>query len=174
MSREKKTLVIDSLSEIFSQCSLGILADYRGLSAPEMTGLRRQLRGAGVEFRVVKNTLARFAAEKAGNSQLGEMMTGPVAVAFGYGEETGPAKVLVGYIRDTKSSLEIKGGFSGDRVLSRQEVVSLADLPPREVLIARVIGGMQSPIHNLVSQLAAPIRGFVGVLQARIQQLEGA
>jgi len=95
------------------------------------------------------------------------------AVAFGYGEIPEPAKVLTDYIRTTKSVLSIKGGFFEDRVLSSRDVESLAKLPSREVLISQVLAGMQSPIYGLVNVLAGPIRGIMGVLQARIQQLEG-
>jgi large subunit ribosomal protein L10 len=95
-------------------------------------------------------------------------------VAFGYGDATQAVKALSDYIRATKSILSIKGGFLADRVLSAKDLEILARLPSREVLISRVIGGMQSPIYGLVNVLAGPIRGIMGVLQARIKQLEGA
>ena len=173
MSREKKTQIIDGLQEFFSKCSIGVLTDYRGLSAAEMTDLRRTLRKSEVEYRVVKNTLARFAAERAGKDELAALFEGPVAIAFGYGDVTEPAKVLADYIRVSKASLSIKGGLLGDRVLTSGDVDTLATLPSREILIARVLAGMQSPVVNLISCLAAPMRGVIGVLQARIKQLEG-
>lgn len=122
---------------------------------------------------MVKNTLARFAAERAGKEDLGGSFKGPVAIAFGHGDITQPAKVLTEYIRTSKISLNIKGGFTGDRLLTPEEINTLTKLPSREVLIAKILSGMQSPIVNLVNCLAAPIRGIMGVLQARIQQLEG-
>ena len=173
MSREKKALIIDTLQQVFSKCSIGILTDYRGLSTPEMTNLRSRLRESGIEYKVVKDTLARFAAERAGKDELVSLFEGPVAVASGYGDITEPAKVLADYIRTSKASLDIKGGFIGDRVLTSGEVIILSTLPSREVLLARVLGGMQAPVSALVSQLLAPMRGIIGVLQARIQQLEG-
>ena len=171
---KKKGLVIDSIEENLAECSIGILTDYRGLTTAEITELRRKLKESGIRYRVVKNTMARFAAEKTGKDELAGLFEGPVAIAFGYDSITEPAKVLTAYIRDTKSSLSIKGGFFGDRLLSPQDVTALSTLPSREVLIARVVGGMQSPIYALVGCLANPLRGFVGVLQARIEQLEGA
>ena len=173
MSREKKTQIIDSLRETFSRCSIGVLTDYRGLSASEMTILRRKLRELGIEYRVVKNTLARFAAERASRADLVSSFQGPVAIAFGYGDIVEPAKTLADYIRASKSSLTIKGGFLSDRLLTSGEVSALSTLPSREILLAKVLGGMQSPIAALVNCLAAPLAGMARVLQARIKQLEG-
>jgi large subunit ribosomal protein L10 len=173
MSREKKAQIIDSLQEILSKCSAGVLTDYRGLSTAEINDLRRKLRASGIDYRVVKNTLAQFAAKRVGMNELADSFEGPVAIAFGYGEITEPARVLADYIRTSKSTLGIKGGFLGDRLLTSRDVEALATLPTREVLIGQVIAGIQSPIVALVSVLAGPIRGVMGVLQARIQQLEG-
>jgi len=173
MSREKKAQIIDSLQEVFSQCNIGILTDYRGLSASEINVLRRRLRESGIGYKVVKNTLARFAAERAGKDELASFLEGPIAVALGYGDITEPAKVLTDYIRTSKASLSIKGGFLGDKILTLAEVDTLSTLPSREILLAKVLGGMQSPIVALVSCLTTPIQGIIGVLQARIQQLEG-
>ena len=173
MSREKKTLIIDSLQEVFSKCSIGILTDYRGLSAPEMNDLRFRLRQSNIEYKVVKNTLARFAAERAGKDELASLFDGPIAIAFGYDAITEPARALADYIRTSKASLSIKGGFLGDKILTSAEVMSLSTLPSRDVLLARVLAGMQIPIFVLVSHLTTPIMGIIGILQARIQQLEG-
>jgi len=172
-SRGKKVQIIDKLQEAFSNSSVGILTDYRGLSAQEMFTLRRGLRESGIEYQVVKNTLARFAAEKAGKEELISSFQGPVAIVFGYGNITEPAKALADYIDTSKLNLRIKGGFLSDRVLTAQDVKTLSTLPSREILLARLLGGMQIPISSLVSYLTTPIRGFIGVLQARIQQMEG-
>ncbi len=173
MSREKKAQVIDSLQQLFSKCSIGILTDYRGLSVLEMTRLRRKLRDSGVDYKVVKNTLARLAAQRGGRGELADIFAGPIAIAFGYGDIVEPAKLLADYIQESKTDLTIKGGFLGGRLLTVEEVTTLPKLPSREVLLARVVGGVQSPISALVSRLAAPLQGMVGLLQARIQQLEG-
>jgi large subunit ribosomal protein L10 len=173
MSKEKKAQIIDRLQEAFSKCSIGILTDYRGLSTPEITILRRKLRESSVEYKVVKNTLARFAAERTGKDDLVSSFEGPIAIAFGYDDITEPAKALAGYIRASQASLSIKGGFLSDRLLTSEDVATLSTLPSREILLAKVLGGMQSPIVTLVSCLTTPIRGIIGVLQARIKQLEG-
>lgn len=173
MSREEKARVIEDLQETFTRCSIGILTDYRGLATSEMTSLRRSLQGSGSEYRVIKNTMARFAAERAGFNDLAESFVGPVAIAFGYDDIVIPAKVLADYIKGSQTELTIKGGFLGDRFLTADEVMTLSTLPPREIMLARVIGGMMSPISALLNCLSSPLRGLTGVLQARIQQLEG-
>ncbi|HEX79337.1 MAG TPA: 50S ribosomal protein L10 [Dehalococcoidia bacterium] len=172
MAREEKVRIVNELSEAISECSVAILTDYQGLTASEMDVLRRRLREQKIEYRVVKNTLARFAAEKADKEFLVGSLEGPVAIAFGYGDVTEPARALNGYIKDSDSPMSIKCGFMGDRLLTIDEISRLAKMPPREVLIAQVLAGMQAPVTGLVSCLAAPIRGFVGVLQSRIKQLE--
>lgn len=173
MLRKEKVRVIDTLQELFSKCNVGILTDYRGLPAQEMTNMRRTLRQSGVDYKVVKNTLARFAVQRVGREELASLFDGPVAVAFSYGDITELAKLVAGYIQASKTSLTIKGGFLGDRQLTSEEVKAIATLPSREVLLAMVVGGIQSPISTLMRCLTAPIQGVIGVLQARIQQLEG-
>lgn len=173
MSREKKAETIDRLQAAFSKASISILTDYRGLATSEMTDLRRRLQGSGGEYKVVKNTLARFAVARAGKEDFASSFEGPIAVAFGYGDVVAPAKVLASFIAEANTSLSIKGGLLGDRVLTSEEVISLARLPSREVLLARALGQMKSPIWALVNCLAAPMREMIGVLQARITQLEG-
>jgi large subunit ribosomal protein L10 len=172
-SKEKKAQIIDSLQQLISRCRIGVLTDYRGLSAVEMTDLRRRLRGSGIEYKVVKNTLARFAAGRAGKEELVSFFEGPVAIAFGYGDITEPARVLTNYIETFKASVSIKGGFLPDRLLTAEDITTLSALPSREILLARVAGGVQSPFSALVSYLAVPMTGIIGALQSRIQQMEG-
>lgn len=173
MPREEKIQVVDELSQVLSECSIGILTDYRGLTTAEMADLRRNLRNSEIRYRVVKNTLARFAAEKAGKNELVSFFEGPVAIAFGYGDIVSPAKILADYIRTQKTTLAIKGGFAGDRIFAPADIESLASLPSTEILLGKIVAGIQSPIYRLVNCLASPMRGLMGVLQARAQQLEG-
>jgi len=126
MSREEKAQAIDRLQEAFSKCSVGILTDYRGLSTSEMTVLRRKLRELGIEYRVVKNTLARFAVERADRDDLVSFFEGPVAIAFGYGDMIEPARALTDYINTAKVSLSIKGGFLSDSLLTAEDVDALS------------------------------------------------
>jgi large subunit ribosomal protein L10 len=173
MPTRKKEETVESLKNVFARCDIGILTDYRGLKTPEINELRGKLREAEIDYKVVKNSLAQIAARNAGLEHLDGVFEGPLAVAFGYGEPTRTAKVIADFIRVTKSTLLIKAGFLQDRFLSAEDVETLARLPSKEVLLSKVIGGMKSPIYGLVNVLAGPIRGMMGVLQARIQQLEG-
>ncbi|OGO00841.1 MAG: 50S ribosomal protein L10 [Chloroflexi bacterium RBG_13_51_52] len=173
MPTKKKEQAVESLQQIFSKCDIGVLTDYRGLKTTEINELRSKLRDANIDYKVVKNSLAQIAAKNAGLDHIIGKFEGPLAVAFGYGEPTKTAKALADYIRVSKSTLSIKAGFLPDMILSAAEVDTLARLPSREVLLSKVIGGMKSPIYGLVNVLAGPIRGMMGVLQARIQQLEG-
>jgi large subunit ribosomal protein L10 len=173
MPREEKVRIVEELREIFTGCSAAVLTDYRGLTTAELTELRRSLSKSDVNYRVIKNTMARFAAEKAEKGDLVGYFEGPVAIAYGYGDIVSPARLVADYIRTSKSALTIKGGFAGDRTFTASEVESLATLPPTEVLLAKVVAGIQSPIYRLMNSLASPLRGLTGVLQARAKQLEG-
>jgi large subunit ribosomal protein L10 len=172
LSKEKKGQIIDELQDEFSRCNIGILTDYRGLSNSEITTLRRRLQDSDGAYRVVKNTLARLAAEHIDRAEVADYFTGPVAIAFGYGEITSTARVLMEYVRSAGTTVSVKGGFLPDRLLTAQDITTLATLPSREVMLARVVGGMKSPINGLVTCLASPLRGLAWVLQARISQLE--
>jgi large subunit ribosomal protein L10 len=173
MLKEKKGQMIDELASSLSRCTIAVATDYRGLTAKEMVQLRRRLTESGIDYRVIKNTLTRFAAEKAGKKQLEALLTGPVAIAFGYDEVIKPAQVLREHIRSAGSMLQIKGGILGDRLLTAEEVASLATIPPREILISRLLGQLQAPLQGLHNVLSAPVRGLLNVMQARIKQVEG-
>ena len=172
MPIQKKVDIVAGLKEMLDGCDIGILTDYRGLTTAELSGLRRKLGEADIKYRVVKNSLMQIALRDAGENEMAEMVSGPIGVAFGYGGVPETAKALTEYISSTKSTLAIRGGFFGDTVLSPKDVNALATLPPKEVLIAQVMAGIQSPITGLVNVLAGPIRNMMGVLQARITQLE--
>ncbi|MDD5312692.1 MAG: 50S ribosomal protein L10 [Dehalococcoidia bacterium] len=172
--REQKEELIKELAENLGKCQVAIATDYRGITAKEMVLLRRHLHEQGVDYQVIKNTLARFAAEKAGKKGLEEFLTGPLALAISYDDVIKPAKILSDHIRTATSVLKIKGGILGDRVLTAADIASLAATPSREVLLAQLIGRMKSPIYSLHFVLSAPLRGLVGALQARARQMEGA
>lgn len=172
---EKKAVKIADLEETFKKSTSGVIADYRGIRTQDLTALRRKLRDAGLELKVVKNTLAKIATGKAGKSDLGSIFTGPTAITFGYKDDTTAARVMTEYVRSIRDSpIKIKAGFLGGSLITSAEVTTLATLPPRDVLIARVLGRMQGPIAGFVSQLAAPIQGFMNVLEQRRKKLEEA
>ena len=171
MPTERKLNTVEELRGWMSQCSVAISTDYSGLNVTSMTDLRRALRDRGVQFRVVKNSLAHLAADVADRPVLKEIIQGPTGIAFSYGEPTAPAKALTEFIRSTRSPLRIKGGVMDNRVLTSQEVDQLATLPSREELIARLMGQLQAPVSRLVFVLQGPISGLARVLQRRIESL---
>ena len=171
MLREEKTRIVEELADTLSHSAIIISTSYQGLTAKQMTDLRRVLVSSGVEYRVIKNTLARLAAQKAGRDQVMDIIEGPTALAFGCDDVTTPAKLLDKHSKSQELGIQIKGGILGERVLDASEVSGLANLPSREVLIAQVVTGLQSPIRNLHNVLASPLQGLCFVLQARIQKL---
>jgi len=173
MPTERKQKIITSLEQNFAQCDSGIMTDYRGLKTPDIVALRRKLRESGVEFHIVKNTLARIAANHKGKDQIGSIFEGPMAVVFVKDDISKAAKVLTGHIASAKMALIIKGGFLGNRLLTPKEVATISTLPSREVLLGKVMGGVQAPLYALMNQVNAPLRGLMTVLQSRMKQLEG-
>jgi large subunit ribosomal protein L10 len=173
MPTEKKKQIMDSLEQTFAKSNSGIMTDYRGLKTSDVVALRRKLKENGVEFHVVKNTLARIAAEKAGKDQLAGIFNGPMAIAFVKEDISRGAKALTEHITVTKLAITIKGGFLGNKLLTPKEVSTLATLPSREILLGKVMGGIQGPLYALVYQMNAPLQGLMTVLQGRIKQLEG-
>ena len=173
MPTEKKAQSIDRLEKEFSKANIGILTDYRGLKTPEINGLRRKLQDVNGDYKVVKNTLARKAAEKLNRAEITGSFEGPIAIAFGYGDISQMARTFSDHVRTSKMNLSVKGGFLSNRLLTPADVTAIAALPPREVLIARVVGGIKSPLYMLAGVLSGPIRGLQNVLQARIKQMEG-
>lgn len=173
MLKKKKEQIINELADSLSRCTIAIATDYRGLTVKEMIQLRRRLAELGIDYRVAKNTLTRFAAEKAGKKQLDELLTGPLAIAIGYDDEVKPAQALRDHIRTSGSVLKIKGGVMGDRLLTAEEISALAIIPPRDVLIAQLAGQLQAQLQGIHNVLNAPLQGLLNILQAKIHQVEG-
>jgi large subunit ribosomal protein L10 len=173
MLKAEKEKLIDELTDSLSRSTIVIATDYRGITAKEMVALRQKLSEEGFEYKVAKNTLVRFAAQKAGKDQLESLLTGPLALLFGFDDVVKPAKVLSQYIKSSSSILQIKGGVLGDQLLSTKQLSELANIPSREILVSQFIGQLWSPVQRLHNVLSAPIGGLVNVLQAKIQQMEG-
>ena len=171
MLREKKVQIVSNLADDLSRSTIIIATNYQGLLAKQMAELRNALAKAGVEYHVVKNTLVFRAADQAGKPQLRDIIEGPVALAFGYDDIVNTAKVLNQYIKSAALSLQIRGGLLGDRILLPEEVVSLANLPTREVLISKLIGQLQAPMATLHNILNLPLQGLLNVLQNRAQTI---
>jgi len=171
ISREKKQELVKSYAEAFSRSQAAILTNYSGLPVAELNRLRNKMREAGSGYHVVKNRLVKLALREAGLPVPEELLQGPTAIGFCYEDVVAQAKVLTEYAKESKE-LTIKGGFLGERVFDGQAISSLADLPSRDVLLAQLLSGVQSPIAGLVNVLSGTLRGLVTVLKARADQLE--
>jgi len=167
--RADKVAVVDEVRERLSAADAALLTEYRGLKVGDMAQLRRNLREAGGEYKVYKNTLVRFAVRELGLDELEELLTGPTAIAFVHGDAASVAKALRDYSR-TNPALVIKGGLLSGRMLSAAEAGALAELPPREVLLARFAGLLAAPMQQFAGLLQALPRNFAYGLKALIDQ----
>src|SRR6185436_1128233 len=149
-----------------------LLTEYRGLNVKALADLRRQLRPAGGDYKVYKNTLVRFAVRELGADDLEALLTGPTAITFVRGDAAAVAKTLRDYAR-TNQALVLKGGLLGTRVVGARDVEALADLPPREQLLAQLAGAFQAPMVKLAGLLQALPRNFAYGLAALIDQRGG-
>ncbi|WP_432667324.1 50S ribosomal protein L10 [Wukongibacter baidiensis] len=162
---EMKKVVVDEIKEKINSSQSAVLVDYRGLTVEETTELRKQFREAGVDYKVYKNSLMRFAFKDAGLEDFNQYLTGPNGIAFGVADAVSPAKISKEFAKDHKN-LEIKAGVVDGKVIDLNGVIGLADLPPREVLIAQVLGGLNGPISGFANVLQANIRNLAYVLGA--------
>lgn len=172
MARPEKEATVAEVKERFQRAKAVVLTDYRGLNVGELTDLRKKLREAGVEYKVVKNTLAARAAREAELAELEAHLAGPIAMAFGYEDPAVPAKILATFAREHKN-LELKAGILEGRVLGQTEVKALADLPSREQLLAMVAGVFQAPLRGLAVVLSGPMRNLAYGLEALRKQRVG-
>jgi large subunit ribosomal protein L10 len=174
MKRDQKEQVVDELTQRLKAADTMLVADYRGLTMPQIDELRTRLLESGARFTVVKNTLTRRAAEAAGADALLALLDGPSAIAFleADGDMVAAAKALADAARETHV-LEIRGGIMQGRAVTAAEVESLAALPPADVLRGQVLGAIVAPLTALAGLLNAPLQNLVGLIDARIEQLGG-
>jgi large subunit ribosomal protein L10 len=160
-----KAETVAALHAKFGVATGAVVSDYRGLNVQEMSALRRRLREVGVELHVVKNTLARRAASATDFEHIVDSFVGPTSIAFTEGDVVAMAKVMTEYAK-REPKLEIRAGLAEGQALTAEQVAVLADLPPREVLLAQVLGVLQSPMSGLVGILQGVVRQLVYVLAA--------
>ena len=174
MKKEDKERVVSELTERLKTSETLLVADYRGLTMPQIDTLRTRLIESGARFSVVKNTLTRRAAEAAGADALLALLEGPSAIAFleADGDMVAAAKALADAARETRV-LAIRGGIMQGRTVSADEVESLAKLPPIDVLRGQVLGAIIAPLSALQGLVTAPLQNLYGLLDARIEQLQG-
>ena len=166
MNRDQKAAVIDEVAALISESEAVYAVDYRGISVPQAAELRIKLRAGDATFRVVKNTLGERAADKAGAEGLKELLEGPTAMTFVRGDAAAAAKALRDFRRTTGGTLlEFKGGWMNGAGLTPDEIDSIAQLPSREVLEARLVGMVAAPLTGLANALNGLIAGFARQLQ---------
>jgi large subunit ribosomal protein L10 len=169
MARPEKVATVEEIRGKLEASRAAVLTEYRGLKVSELADLRASLRAAEAEYKVYKNTLARRAAEEAGLSDLISMLQGPTAITFVKGDAVTVAKALRDYAR-TNPNLVVKGGILGTRVIASDDVVALADIQPREVLLARIAGGFQAPLVKAAGLFQAFTRNMAYGIKALIDQ----
>ncbi len=161
----QKQQVVADLKAKLERAQSGVLVDYKGITVEQDTKLRAELRKAGVEYTVVKNTLTNLAVQGTGLEKVSEVLFGTTALAVSYDDLVAPAKVLNEYA-SKNDKFKIKCGFVEGNVLSESEVKALAELPSKDVLIAKVLGGFNAPITGFVNVLNGNIRGLAVALNA--------
>jgi large subunit ribosomal protein L10 len=173
MLRQDKERIVKELADRLKSSDTLLIADYRGLTMPEIDELRTKLLESGARFSVVKNTLTRLAAEEAGVKPLLELIDGPTAIAFidADGDPAAAAKILNDTAR-TNDVLVIRGGLLEGDAVSDAEIKRLATLPPVEVVHAQFVGAVAAPLTTIVGLFTAPLRDLVNIIDARIKQLE--
>ena len=174
MARPEKEQQVALLTEKLRRARVAVLTDYRGLTVSQMEELRGRLRGSDVEYRVVKNTLARRAAVESGHDDFQQVLMGPVGIAFGYDDLGVPIKLLNEFVRSTRLKLEIVGGLVEGRVMTADQLRKLADLPPKEVLISQLAGTILSPFASLAAALNTPLAQLASALEVHKNNLEAA
>ena len=165
---QEKQAYVEGLAEKLKNAVAGVVVSYQGLNVADDTQLRRELRAAGVEYAVVKNTLLRRACDIAQRSGLDEVLNGTTALAIS-SDHVAAAKILDTFAEKNKA-LQIKAGFVEGKVISADEVKELAKMPPKEVLVAKALGGLNAPISGFVCVLNANLRGLVVALNAIAEQ----
>ena len=167
---DKKRAIVADLKEQLTSAKGAVLTSYKGLTVAMDTELRRELRAAGVTYHVVKNTMTKLAAKDAGLDELAEHLEGTTALAFSKEDAVAPAKVICDFMKKNKLEdpgiLTVKVGMVEGKVIDMAGVKALANLPSREVLVAKLLGSMNAPIANCVGVLSGIIRNFVGVVDA--------
>lgn len=173
ITKKMKEKMLEEITADLKQAELVIVTDYRGLNVKAINNLRGKLRNEQCRYRITKNTMNRLACRQAGVEQLESFFEGPTAIAYSNADPVAAAKVFMDYARENEA-LVIKGGMFSGRILNPAEIKALGEIPPREVLLARVVGGFQSPITGLVSVLQGTLRKLVYTVDAVRQHKESA
>ncbi len=174
MPTARKEASVAELKDLVQRASIVVGAEYRGLKVKEITALRRALRDAGVEVRVVKNKLFQIAATQAGIPDAGQVVEGPTMIVFGYGDVVTPSKAIADYAKTARNAFAPKKVYLDGSVVAGSVVAELASLPTRDQLIGQLAGAFMSPLQTFVNQINDSMQSFARLVDARAKQLEEA
>jgi len=173
MVKQSKVDAVESLAEKFHRAKSVVLTDFRGLTVADMTHLRNNLRAEKVEYRVIKNRLARIALQKAGCDPLDELLAGPIGIAFGYHDPVPAARILFEFTQKNEH-LKVKGGLLEGKRIDLPTIEKLSRLPSKEQLMSKLIGSLESPAMKIVFSLRQVGTSLVSALKALAEQTKGA
>ncbi|MFL2756306.1 MAG: 50S ribosomal protein L10 [Dehalococcoidia bacterium] len=166
MPTEAKKNAVEELKQMMEGCSIAIATDYSGTNVSDITMFRTALRNEGIKYKIVKNTLMKIAADDMDKPEMKELIDGPTGIAFGYGDEQSLAKTLFEFIKKNNIKIVLKTGVMGSDILTSEEIVSLATLPSKEELVAKLLGQLHGQISSLVFVINAPIVNIARVLES--------
>lgn len=173
ITKKMKEKMLEEITEDLKQAELVIVTDYRGLNVKNINSLRGKLRSEKCRYRITKNTMNRLACRQAGFEMLESLFEGPTAIAYSSADPVAAAKIFIDFARENEA-LVVKGGMLSGQMLDPASIKALGEIPPREVLLAMVVGGFQSPISGLVGVLQGTLRQLVYTVDAVRQQKESA
>ena len=174
MPTEAKRTEIDALVKRVGASQAIFVTEYRGLTVSKATAVRKAIRASGGEMKIAKNTLMRIALKESGQVEAGEMGLGPNAYVFAYDDAVATARAIRDFAKEKgNEALSVKGGILGGHILTKEQVIALADLPSRETLLSMLLGTLNGPIRSFVTVLSGPSRGLVTVL-SRLKEQKAA
>jgi len=173
LNKQEKSRIVSELQDKFGKAKGIVFTDYRGLNVEELTNLRIALRASAVEFKVVKNTLAKIAAEGTPVNVAKDIFSGPIGIAIGYDDPVLVVKKVLEYSK-TNEKLEIKGGVVEGAVYAPAQIKAISELPPREVLLSMLVGAMQSPLSKLAGLLNSTLTQFMYAMEGLKQKKENS
>lgn len=171
MPTPAKQQTVSELTDVLQRAKVVIATDYSGMSVNQMTELRRVLREQGAEYRVIKNRLALLAAERAGNELVPQLLDGITGMAFGYDDPVSVAKTIDEFVKSSRATLKVRNAVIDGRLVDSTQVAALASMPPKDILLGRLLGQLNSPVTRLVYALNGPVQGLAMVLQRRAEQV---
>ena len=165
---------VEKLKEQFAKATVAVVTEYRGLSVEDISKLRRALQKEDGDYTVVKNTLAKIALQGTQFEAMAEKLEGPIAIAFGYGDQAAPVKILTKFCKENKKDIPVNAAVLDGKLLSKEETKELANIPSREELYAKMLGSINSPASGIANSISAVMRQLVYTMDAVRKQKECA